>query len=188
MKKKAMALGIGTLVAFLWSSFSFMALPWHNLDFRSFSGDGQLMTAALRAEATQPGIYIVPNFDESVHRDPEKQKQWSENSRKGPWAYMTVRPQGTSGDMGVSMVIQLLTQLATALIAVWILSKTAAKKLWQKALVVAAGVTAGALMSHVPYWNWWGFPAAGTIVNIVDLSIEWFIAGLAMAKVLSGRG
>jgi hypothetical protein len=30
-------------------------------------------------------------------------------------------------------------------------------------------------------WNWWNVPFGFTIVNVIDLCVTWFIAGLVLA-------
>ena len=42
----------------------------------------------------------------------------------------------------------------------------------------------GAVISGLPLWNWWEFPPTSTMVCIIDTGITWFLAGLAMGKVL----
>jgi hypothetical protein len=42
----------------------------------------------------------------------------------------------------------------------------------------------GAILSHVPNWNWWGVPVILTLVNIVDIAVTWFFAGFVMDRFL----
>ena len=44
------------------------------------------------------------------------------------------------------------------------------------------------VVSHIPYWNWWGFPFMYVAVSVVDYTIGWLIAGWAMAKSLEKWG
>ena len=52
--------------------------------------------------------------------------------------------------------------------------------------VALAGLTIG-FVSHFPYWNWFGFSTAYTLVIIVDSLIAWFLAGLVLAKFVEGK-
>ena len=48
--------------------------------------------------------------------------------------------------------------------------------------VVVFALAAG-FVTHVPYWNWFYFNSQFTLVQITDLLVGWFLAGLAMAGV-----
>ena len=54
---------VAALVAWVWGMISWMALPWHSLDFREFSNDASV-TEVLRAEQQGSGLYLIPNMDE----------------------------------------------------------------------------------------------------------------------------
>jgi len=50
------------------------------------------------------------------------------------------------------------------------------------AFLAVAGLAAS-VISDLPNWNWWGYSAAYTAVNLVDYTLTWLLAGLVIAKV-----
>ena len=184
MKKYILSALAGAVVAFVWSAFSHMALPWHNWDMKSFQSGGSMVAQTLKREALEPGLYFVPNIDPDMHRDETKRNAWHAQAAAGPFAYMSVRPQGDPMQMGCAMFYQFLTQLLVASLGVLLLRNCCLIRLVPRAGMVCLMVLAGALSAHLPYLIWWKFPVITTLVNIVDTAATWFLAGLAMAKTL----
>ena len=54
------------------------------------------------------------------------------------------------------------------------------------AFVGLVGVVIG-FASHFPYWNWFGFSTAYVLVIIADSAVAWTLAGLVMARFVTGR-
>lgn len=181
------AISLSVIIAFIWSTISWMVLPWHSWDIKSFGQNGQLVTEAIRQESIEAGLYIVPNMDMKNHGSAEAQAQWMNGAKSGPFAYMNIRPQGLSFSMGTDMLVQFLTQLIVSLIAYFLLVQTGPRGFLTSGLYVSLMVTSGAIMAHVPYWNWWGFPMLTTFVNIIDTAIGWFLCGMAMAKFVPSK-
>nr|NGX46595.1 hypothetical protein [Chlamydiota bacterium] len=64
------------------------------------------------------------------------------------------------------------------------LLKTKAMKYGRRVcFVTVVGLFLG-LMSALPMWNWWAFPAGFTIVSILDPMIAWFFGGLVIARLV----
>jgi hypothetical protein len=182
MKKILLAALLGALTAYVWSIFSYMALPWHNLYFESFTNDAPV-TAAIIDQAPRDGIYMIPNLPgEDQQGNSEADVKWMQDAAKGPYAYMWIIKGGLSYSMGSSMVIQFITQLLVAFLAAWLLSQTQIVSYFQRALFVSLLILAGSLLAFIPQWNWYGFPLASTIVNIIDNTLSYFFAGLVIAR------
>ncbi|MFI5391719.1 MAG: hypothetical protein ACHQYQ_10185 [Bacteriovoracales bacterium] len=174
-----------SIISFLWSGFSHMVLPWHNINMKSFSVGGTLVTAAIKAEAQSAGFYVLPNMDMEMHKSKEAQEKWQADALKGPTAFLSVRPEGSSFSMGLNLLVQFINQLIVSILVVLLCLKTNVKGILGYACFVSVIVTAGEITAVVPLWNWWGFPLSSTLISIVDTSINWFLAGLGVGKVLS---
>ncbi len=174
-----------SIIAFLWSGFSHMVLPWHNLNMKSFSLGGTLVAPAIKAEVQSAGFYILPNMDMEMHKSKEAQEKWHADAVKGPTAFLSVHPEGRPFSMGLNLLVQFLTQIIVSILVVLLAQKTKIKTIFGYAGFASVIVTAGVIMAVVPLWNWWGFPLTSTLISIADTSINWFLAGLGIGKVLS---
>lgn len=174
----------GAMIVFIWGGISWMILPWHNWGSKSFQEEGQAVTLAIKKEALESGIYILPNIKPDMHENKEKEKAWMEKAHQGPFAFMSIKTEGTRGSMGQGLLIQFLIELMVAFIGVWLINKCTYPHHWQKALFVSYAVAAGAFVMNFSDWNWWGFPLTVALVNTIDAAIAWFLGGFIMAKIL----
>jgi len=187
---KSLSLGglLGGLVLFAWGSISWMALPWHRVTFESFT-DEVAVAQVLSANARGSGVYILPN---GHRREPgmteAQQKAVEEDAMKrgeqGPFMLASITLHGW-GSMGNAMLVGLLTQIAGALLATWLLLKTSGLQYWGRVGFLVIFALTVAVLAYVPYWNWWHFSTNYTLVAFADLLIGWFLAGLVIAKVAS---
>lgn len=182
IKKVLLASLAGAAVAFVWTMISWMALPWHDLDFRSFA-DPTPVTESVMNQTTDSGIYLLPNADPEAHNDPEKHEQWMADAAKGPFALMVLRREGMKITMGTQMSTMFLIQLITAFLLTLLLTQTHIESLIKRAVFVCIAALAGGMIVHLTHWSWWGFPIATTVVGIIDTGITWFLSGLAIGKI-----
>lgn len=172
--KKNLLLGVlAGVVLFVWGFISWAVLPWHNMVANKFTNEASV-AQVLKENSPQPGVYFLP-FSEKDH---------------GPnqvGAFANVLPQGSDMNMGKQMATALVTQVIGAFLVLMLLSRTGGLNYWGKVGFVAlVGVVIG-FVGHVPYWNWFGFPAPYILVTILDTAAGWTLAGLAVAKFAPGR-
>ena len=173
MKKNLLLSVAAGVVLFVWGFISWVALPWHIMVANKFT-DEAAVSQVLKANSPRQGVYYLP-FSEKDH-GPDK-----------VGAFANVLPQGTDMNMGKQMATGLVTQIIGAFLVLMLLSQTAGLNYWGKVGFIAlAGLTIG-FVSHAPYWNWFGFPAPYVGVTILDMTIGWILAGLAVAKFVPGR-
>ena len=41
-----------------------------------------------------------------------------------------------------------------------------------------------AIMTIVPYWNWYGFPTDFSLAQIIQHTVGWLLAGIALAAIV----
>ncbi|MGY8642552.1 MAG: hypothetical protein ACKVJU_15840 [Verrucomicrobiales bacterium] len=70
MIKAFFAAIIGAFIAFAWTSFSWKVLPFHGENLNQFSNEAEI-SAALKAGAETPGIYIIPE-DQSLSHEAKR--------------------------------------------------------------------------------------------------------------------
>ncbi len=78
-------------------------------------------------------------------------------------------------------------QMASALLLTWLLLQTSGLRYARRVAFLAVAGLASGVIADLPNWNWWGFSGAYAVVNLIDYTITWFLAGLVIAKVAKPR-
>lgn len=173
MQKNLLLSVLAGLVLFVWGFISWTVLPWHNMVASKFTNEVSV-SQALKENAPRQGVYFLP-FSEKDH---------------GPnqvGAFAVVLPHGTDMNMGKQMATAVMTQIIGAFLVIVLLGQTGGATYWAKVeLFALIGLIIG-FVSHVPYWNWFGFPAPYVLVTILDTTIGWTLAGLAVAKLSTAK-
>lgn len=168
MKRNLLLSVVAGTVLFVWGFISWAVLPWHMMVAHKFTNEAAV-SQVLKDNSPQTGVYYLP-FSEKDH---------------GPnqvGAFANVLTQGTEMNMGKQMSIALITQIISAFLVLGLLGMTSGLTYWSKVGFFAlVGLTIG-FVSHVPYWNWFGFSTPYTVVMMLDILIGWVLAGLAVAK------
>ena len=173
MKKCVLAVVLSAMVLFAWGFLSWAVLPWHNAVTNQFA-DESAVSEVLKENAPAAGMYYLPFAQEDLKPG-------------AVFAMANVLPDGFDTGMGGMMGLGLLGQAVSAMLVLLLLCKTSNLDYWGRVCYVAlAGLTIG-FVSHFPYWNWFGFSTAYTLVIIVDSLIAWFLAGLVLAKFVEGK-
>jgi len=165
---KARFLLVGTVVTaltlFAWQALSNTVIPWHMATMREFSNNDALVQA-VRASAPENGVYY---------------------SHQGIIAAVAFTPdfadkRNLIGQMlGKQLVINLVTAFLIALVA---LRLRPTSVLGAGTALATAGL-AGAFLIGVSNWNWYGFALPWTTVNVIDHTIQWFLAGAVLAALM----
>ena len=165
---------VGAVIVFLWSWFSWVAVGVPAKTFK----DPAAMVEAFKENAPENGVYMLP----SMGRDSDRafaEKLYME----GPVVPAAVEAHGMR-PVGLSMVFAFITQFIGAYAITCLLLRTKGLKYGKKVLFITGVGFLVAWLGVVPGWIWKGFSPAYSIFLILDVIIAWFLAGLAMAKVL----
>jgi hypothetical protein len=159
---------VGTLVTaisvFAWQAISNTLIPWHMATMREFANNDAVVQA-VRANAPQNGVYA---------------------SRQGILAAVSLTPSLIDkttliGQMlGTQFAIDVVVSFLLALVALRLRPSTT---LGTATALAIAGL-AGSLLIELSNWNWYGFALPWSTVNIIDHTIQWFLAGLLLAALL----
>lgn len=169
---------LGSIILFVWSAISWMALPWHMQTMHSFKNDTAIVEV-IKANADKSGVYFLPA--------PSSQQQNSMNTEmKGPFVLAAVQFENMPA-MTHPLGIQFIMELVTAFLACCLLAKTKGLGYFGRFGFIFKFSLAIAIMSYVPYWNWFGFSTDYTLVGMADIIISWFLAGIIMAAIVKGQ-
>jgi len=81
------------------------------------------------------------------------------------------------------LIIEFVSTVLCAWIAALILSRTIGAWLCRATMVMMIGVFTWLALS-VSQWNWYGFPFSFILIDLIDQAVGWFLAGLAIAKIV----
>lgn len=154
---------VGTLVLFVWQLLSNTVIPWHAATWHPFAADTTAaVVRAFRMQAPTNGVYTNPH---------------------GMVVMMSATPDYV--DQTTLIGKMLGRQAAIDLFAAAILCFLAARVREQQPTAVAAVAAFGALATSVVgelgNWNWYGFSIPWALVNIVDTTIAFSLAGFVIA-------
>jgi hypothetical protein len=176
---------LGGLTAFIWSGISWSLLTWHEKPLRTFQSEDEV-SAVIASHITESGTYLLPgeSLQEGMTAEQKKAAQAvvMQKMQKGPVMFAAIRRDGF-GSYSRGLIVQLLIQMASALLLTWLVLQTAGLSYAKRVVFLAVAGLAAGVIADLPNWNWWGFSGAYTAVNIADYTLTWLLAGLVIAKV-----
>ena len=175
---------LGGIVMFFWGFVAHMFLPLGEIGMKTLPIAKQdVVLAAARDALGEPGIYMVPSFENmDDYGDEAKGTELSARIAANPYAFIVYQPQGVDmvNGMGPFLAREFVTNVLSAILAAFVVSFAAVAFGLRAALVGAMGLFAW-LAVHVPYWNWYRFPLDFTLAGLAMQVIGWLLAGLAIA-------
>ncbi len=157
---------LGTLAAtvtlFVWQAISNAAIPWHAAAMRELPAAS---VQALHAGLPGNGLYFAkPGILAAVNTTPD----------------MADRTQ----QMGLPLARQVVVDVLAALVLAFVVLRLprAGAVATAETLALAALAVSGILA--LSDWNWYGYPLAYELPNVIDLTIQAFLAGLVFGWAL----
>ena len=159
------ALVAGAVTLFAWETLSNAVLPWHRLTMRAFA-DSNAVVTAVREHAPRNGLYV---------------------DDRGIVAAVSFLPDlsSRSGLLGPMLARQAVLDLVVAAVFLLAMIRLPRATTAQYAGVFAVTAFAVSASTFLSNWNWWGYPAAWTLVQVVDRTIGFALMGLVMGWIVS---
>ncbi|WP_194846931.1 hypothetical protein [Candidatus Neptunochlamydia vexilliferae] len=173
---------IGGIIAFIWSCFSWMVLPWHSQAYQAFENESAVAKVIVE-NVKESGIYGIPNMSNCEKPITKEEKHAQEEAwKKGPIIFTTVNLEGVSSGMVKEILSHLITTLiGSGIISFLLIYMAKPLEYWHKVLFVTFIGLAGAILNQIPLWIWHSFSAGFVTLDIIDQVVAWFLAGTAMA-------
>ena len=183
MKRIILAAFLGGLIVFIWSAIAHIATPL-GMAGLSMLPNEQPVTDSFRANVAKSGMYFFPGIDMSHKPTHEEEKAWEQKIQAGPTGLLII----TTGGGGAAMtprqlVSELVTNIAGAYIAA-ILAAMMVGTMMKRAFAVALLALFATVSLSLSYWIWYNFPPAFVLGELVTEMIGWFLAGIAIAKIV----
>jgi hypothetical protein len=172
----------GGLVMFVAMSILHVATPLGQVGFKPIPNEAQALSALHASIGDKSGLYFFPWVDMSG----KSSRAAAEGKFKAnPSGLLIYHPPGAGAGLSPPLLLaEFLKEVVTALIAAFLLSRTAIAGYLPRVGIVALVGLAGALTTNVSYLVWYGFPLDYTLAYaFMDFS-GYLAAGLAIAGVL----
>jgi hypothetical protein len=173
---------VGGIVLFFWGFVAHMLLPLGEMGIKSIPAEDDV-SAAIRKDVREPGLYFLPGRDMSKSATAEEMEALMAKVSRGPYGFMVLYPNGRESSMTKHLPIEFATNVGCALLAAIVASQLRPGFMVRVACVTLVGLL-GAIMTLVPYWNWYGYPTDFTLAQIVEHTAGWLLAGIAIALIV----
>jgi hypothetical protein len=173
---------LGGIAMFIWTHIAYTVLPLGNIGLRKLPNETVVLDALQKNIAENSGIYLFPGL--WLEPDPPD-KDFAEKMARYPSGSLMYNAAGSrSIAMSRWLLVEFLSELAQALLAVFLLSLTRLTTFGARLtfLLLVGVLTASA--TNVSYWNWWGFPWNYTLASIFIQVLGFFCMSLVAAFVL----
>jgi hypothetical protein len=173
---------LGAIAMFVWVYMAWTALPLGSVGLRKLPNETAVLDALQKNIAENSGIYLFPGL--WLEPNPPD-KDFAEKIARYPSGILMYNAAGSrSLAMSHWLLVDFLTELAEALLAVFLLTRTRLTTFGARVtFVVLVGVLA-AIATNVGYWNWYGFPWSYTLALIFTQVVGFLWIGLIAAFVL----
>ncbi|HET6204072.1 MAG TPA: hypothetical protein VFI25_14875 [Planctomycetota bacterium] len=189
MKKILIAGLLGGLVNFVWGAVWHMALPVGKAGLSRIPDEGPVL-GAVQAHVREPGLYSFPWMEvpagASAERKEAIEKEWAEKYRHGPSGLLILRRSGEEPMRPAQLLTEFGSNVLCAIVAAALLCRAAKGGtgfLGRAGFCALLGFFASVSID-ASYWNWYGFPTSFTLASLVDQTVGWGLAGLAIGAVV----
>jgi hypothetical protein len=177
MAKRILLAGIlGGLAFFFWGGLAHTVLGLGTVGIQNLPQQ-QPVLDTLKASVPQSGFYLFPQVDAAMKLPPEKVG--------GPYGIMIYHASGAGAPMTGQLITECILNIVLALLAASLLALAPGLRGYgsRVGFVTLLGLAIG-LMTHVQYWNWYGFPLSYTVASIFIAVFGFLIVGLIAAALV----
>lgn len=190
MSTRILLAGIfGGVVMFIWNFVAHDLLPLGEMGVHILPNEDTITSALQTNLADNNGIYIFPSGGLTPGATGEQKeaamKKAVEQMAAGAAGFLVYRSKRIF-NFPKRLIIQFATDVAEALLAVFLLAQTGIRGFGGKVgFVLTAGILA-AITTNVPYANWYGFPKDFTLgqmtIQVVGFLLVGIVAGLLLKR------
>jgi hypothetical protein len=178
---------LGGVVMFVWNFVAHDLLPLGEMGVKVIPNEDAVTSALQTNLGDTPGVYFFPSGgltpDATAEQKKEAMKKMEEQMASNAGGMLIYRPKRIF-NFPKRLVIQFATDVAEALLAIFLLAQTRITGFGGKVgFVLTAGILA-AITTNVPYANWYGFPKDFTMGQMIIQVIGFLLVGIVAALML----
>jgi hypothetical protein len=180
MNKRVWLAGIlGAVAIFFWTFVAHMFLPLGEAGIKQIENEQALLTSMV-STLPEGGLYMFPRMAPGT-----TEAQYNTQVANGPSGLLLYSAR-RNFSFGKALGIEFGTELALALIAVYLLSKTSINGFAGRLGFYAVLGLLVAIATNVSYWNWYAFPTTYTAAYMFTSWMGMICAGLVAAAMKVG--
>jgi hypothetical protein len=178
---------LGGVVMFIWNFVAHDLLPLGEMGVRVMPNEDAVTSALQTNLDDNPGFYFFPSGGSTPDATREQKKaamkKMEEQMAAGAAGVLIYRPKRVF-NFPKRLIEQFATDVAEALLAVFLLAQTRINGFGGKVgFVLTAGILA-AITTNVPYANWYGFPKDFTLGQMITQILGFLLVGIVAALVM----
>lgn len=174
---------LGGFIAFVWSFVSWMVIPWHMNNLHRFENPVQV-SEAIKQNAPTDGVYVLHPM-ETCPQDSMGQMNEAMCDPQAPFVFACVKRVPLFTGQMSHLIYALIIEFIAGFFICWLLVNSKSHRgYWDRVTFVTIIALVAGILVYLPGWNWWGFPVSYTAIGMLDLVIAWFLAGLAISKLI----
>jgi len=175
---------------FIWNFVAHDVLPLGETGVRVMTNEDAITSVLQTNLGDNMGFYIFPSGGLTPGATREQKgaamKKAEEQMASGAAGVLIYRPKRIF-NLPKRLVIQFATDVAEALLAVFLLAQTGiAGFAGRVGFVLTAGILA-AITTNVPYANWYGFPKDFTLGQMLTQIVGFLLVGIVAGLILKPK-
>src|SRR5438874_7644609 len=170
---------VGGIVVVVWSAAAHIFTPLGRMGMSQLPNETQVVQSL--GGVPSSGMYVFPWL--SMKPSADEQKAWGEKYKAGPNGMIIITKSGGEVMSPRQLGSEFASNVVAALIGA-ILVSFMVGSWFKRAFAVALFGLFGVVSLLVSYWIWYNFPTAFVVGELVTEVVGWFLAGLAIAKIV----
>lgn len=179
-KRMFLAVVLGAVGMFLWTSMAHMVLPLGEAGVGQIANEQPLLASMQATLGTSSGLYLFPAIDASGGKNAGMQ-DYAKKVAANPSGVLIYHPPGNQLMTARMLSTEFLVELLEALIAVLLVARSGVKGFAGPVGFITLIGLAVALWTNTSYWNWYGFPSLYTVAYIATQIIAFVILSFIAA-------
>src|SRR5687767_13819043 len=162
---------VGGILVFFVGFFEHAVLNWGTRAIYSLPADASFQKH-FEGKRIDPAMYAFPAMP--TDDSPAEWQRFEDEYRAGPTGFVIIAPPGSSAMSGMTVLLELMTNVIAALVAAWIVSLISAEKtfLWRWKVVVLMAIF-GWVSLTASYGIWYHFPWPFIRDDLLCTILEW---------------
>ena len=170
---------VGGIIMFMWGFCVHELLPIGKAGIKSLPAETTLLPA-MKDAIHEPGFYFFPGMEAKLSAD--EWKAYVEKYKTSPAGILIYKPVGGEKNMPKLLGFELGSNIAAAFFAATLIAVTGGAR---------RGIPVGLFMGlfawlsiDVSYWNWYNFTTPVLLSSLLEQTVGWLAAGIAMSFIV----
>ncbi len=175
---------------FIWNFVAHDLLPLGEMGVRLIPNEDAVTSVLQMNLGDNSGFYVFPSGGLTPGATREQKqaamKKAEEQMAEGAGGVLIYRPKRIF-NFPKRLGIEFVTEVIESLLAVFLLAQTGIRGFGGKVGFIFTAGTLAAIVTNVPYANWYGFPKDFTLAQMVMTVVGYLLIGIVAALILGRR-